>query len=242
MNPIIRIAVLDDHPLFREGVTRSLNEFDDFQVVGAGSTRDDALRIVQDQRPDVLILDISMPGGGLIAAAEILTRDPLQKIVLLTVSEASDDVTYALRSGAKGYVLKGVGTTELAEILRIIASGESYVSPTLSARLLSNWSNLEEKIDPIATLSDREKEILALVAGGLSNKRVALRLDLQEKTVKHHMTRILAKLKVGNRTEAAVMLRDALGAQGLKIVQDEVVSTGADASAAGQEQIPGRAN
>jgi two-component system nitrate/nitrite response regulator NarL len=110
-------------------------------------------------------------------------------------------------------VLKGVGSRMLAEILRAVASGESYLSPTLSARLLSGLSALSgsaAKPDPIADLTDRERDILRLVASGLSNKHVALRLDLQEKTVKHYMTRILAKLNVRNRTEAAMVLRDAI--------------------------------
>jgi two-component system nitrate/nitrite response regulator NarL len=209
----IRLAVIDDHPLFREGVTRSLSEIGGFEMVGEGGSRDDAVRIAGEVRPDILLMDISMPGGGLSAIAPILERHPAQKIVMLTVSEASDDIAKALNGGAKGYVLKGVGSRMLAEILRAVASGESYLSPTLSARLLSGLSALSgsaAKPDPIADLTDREREILRLVASGLSNKHVALRLDLQEKTVKHYMTRILAKLNVRNRTEAAMVLRDAI--------------------------------
>jgi DNA-binding NarL/FixJ family response regulator len=209
----IRLAVIDDHPLFREGVTRSLSEIGGFEMVGEGGSRDDAVRIAGEVRPDILLMDISMPGGGLSAIAPILERHPAQKIVMLTVSEASDDIAKALNGGAKGYVLKGVGSRMLAEILRAVASGESYLSPTLSARLLSGLSaqsGSAAKPDPIADLTDREREILRLVASGLSNKHVALRLDLQEKTVKHYMTRILAKLNVRNRTEAAMVLRDAI--------------------------------
>jgi DNA-binding NarL/FixJ family response regulator len=212
MTAAIRLAVVDDHPLFREGVTRSLAEIGGFEIVGEGASTDDALRITGDERPDILLMDISMPGGGLNAIAPILERHPTQKIVLLTVSEASEDIARALNSGAKGYVLKGVGSRTLAEILRAVASGENYVSPTLSARLLSDLSarsGASVKPDPIANLTSREKDILTLVAAGLSNKRVALELDLHEKTVKHHMTRVLAKLNVSNRTEAAMALRDA---------------------------------
>lgn len=209
----IRIAVIDDHPLFREGVTRSLSEVGGFEIVGVGGTGDDAVRIVQEKRPHILLMDISMPGGGISAIRLILELVPDQKIVMLTVSEASDDVSRALNSGAKGYVLKGVGSRALAEVIRTVASGESYVSPTLSARLLSDLSARSDPLsrpDPISDLTAREREILKLVAGGLSNKRVALQLNLQEKTVKHHMTHILAKLRVSNRTEAAMALRDAV--------------------------------
>jgi two-component system nitrate/nitrite response regulator NarL len=209
MTKAIRIAVIDDHPLFREGVTRSLAEIGGFEIVGEGSTKDDALRIAAEKHPDIVLLDISMPGGGLSAVSAILDLNPAQKIVMLTVSEASDDVAKALNGGARGYVLKGVGARALAEILTTVAAGESYISPTLSARVLSALSESSAKRDPIAGLTDREREVLALVAAGLSNKRVALKLDLHEKTVKHHMTRIFAKLHVNNRTEAAIAFRDA---------------------------------
>jgi len=207
----ISIAVVDDHPLFREGVTRSLAEFGDFEIAGEGGTSEDALRLVEEQRPDILLLDISMPGGGLIAARQILERFPQQKIVMLTVSEATDDAAKALAAGAKGYVLKGVGSQALAEAIRLVAAGESYVSPTLSARLFGELSAHSRPASArlMTQLTAREREILRLVAAGLSNKRVALELDLQEKTVKHHMTRILAKLQVSNRTQAAMAFRDA---------------------------------
>jgi Response regulator containing a CheY-like receiver domain and an HTH DNA-binding domain len=208
----IKIAVVDDHPLFREGVMRSLSDIPEFEMVGEGGSRDDAVRIVRDLCPDVMLMDISMPGNGLEAIREALNQCPELKIVMLTVSETSEDISKALRLGAKGYVLKGVGSRGLADVVRTVAAGESYVSPALSARLIAGLSNLpdpEEKEDPLAELTEREHEVLQLVASGLSNKRVARELDLHEKTVKHHMTRILSKLKVTNRTEAALALRDA---------------------------------
>ncbi|CAN7637882.1 response regulator transcription factor [Rhizobium rhizogenes] len=214
MTTAISLAVIDDHPLFREGVIRSLAEIGGFSIVGEGSTKDDAVRIAAEARPDVLLMDISMPGGGLEAIPSILERVPDQKIVMLTVSEASDDVTTALRNGAKGYVLKGVGSRTLAEILRTVASGESYVAPTLSARLISGQGNAPGKADLIRELTDRESEVLQLVATGLSNKQIGLKLDLHEKTVKHHMTQIFTKLGVTNRTEAAMAFRDALERNG----------------------------
>ncbi|MBW6425901.1 response regulator transcription factor [Rhizobium sp. XQZ8] len=207
----IKIAVVDDHPLFREGVMRSLGEIANFEMVGEGGSKDDAIRIVHDICPDVMLMDISMPGNGLEALTEALEHCPEIKIVMLTVSEASEDIAKALRLGAKGYVLKGVGSRALADVIDTVASGESYVSPALSARLIAGLSapDAEDKPDPMAELTDREQEVLNLVASGLSNKRVARELDLHEKTVKHHMTRILSKLKVTNRTEAALALRDA---------------------------------
>jgi two-component system nitrate/nitrite response regulator NarL len=212
MTAAIRVAVVDDHPLFREGVTRSLSEIRGFVVVGEGSSSQDAVRLAAEENPDIVLLDISMPGGGLLAVKAILERQPNQKVVMLTVSESSDDIMRALDSGARGYVLKGVGSKTLAEILIAVAAGERYVSPMLSAQLLSNLTarSTTPRPHPIAELTGRERQVLELVAAGLSNKRIGLKLDLHEKTVKHHMTNILAKLNVANRTEAAMALRDAL--------------------------------
>ncbi|TGW07719.1 response regulator transcription factor [Mesorhizobium sp. M2D.F.Ca.ET.145.01.1.1] len=207
----IRIAIVDDHPLFREGVTRSLSEIGGFEVVGEGATAQDAERIASTVQPDILLLDISMPGGGLAAVASILADHPAQKIVMLTVSEANADVTKALNAGVHGYILKGVGSRSLADILRNVAAGESHLSPMLSARLLSDVQSLQPTngvADRLRQLTGRQTEILRLVAEGLSNKEVALRLELQEKTVKHHMTGVLSKLSVRNRTEAALMMRE----------------------------------
>ncbi|MBE1710634.1 MULTISPECIES: response regulator [Mesorhizobium] len=207
----IRIAIVDDHPLFREGVTRSLSEIGGFEIVGEGATAQDAERIASTVQPDILLLDISMPGGGLSAVASILAVHPAQKIVMLTVSETNADVTTALNAGVQGYILKGVGSRALAEILRNVAAGESYLSPMLSARLLSDLQSPQSAngvADRLRQLTERQTEILRLVAEGLSNKEVALRLELQEKTVKHHMTGVLSKLNVRNRTEAALMMRE----------------------------------
>lgn len=216
MTPAISIAVVDDHPLFREGVIRSLAEMERFKVVAEGSSREDAVRIAAEAKPDILLLDLSMPGGGLGALSSILKASPGMSVVVLTASEAAEDVAAALNGGAKGYVLKGVGSRSLAEVLSSVAGGETYVTPSLSARLLSTLSNVAHSpivTDPIQSLTEREFEVLGLVAGGLSNKRIALQLDLHEKTVKHHMSRILAKLRVSNRTEAAMMYRNSVVAE-----------------------------
>jgi DNA-binding NarL/FixJ family response regulator len=209
MTAVVRITIVDDHPLFREGVTRSLRELGGFEIIGEGATAADAERLAKGQ-PDIMLLDISMPGGGLAAAANILRQHPDQKIVMLTVSEANADLALALKTGVRGYILKGVGSSSLAEILNSVAAGERYVSPTLSAQLLTDLIRPDrQQADALAGLSDREVGILSLVAEGMSNKEVAKRLSLQEKTVKHHMTRVFAKLNVRNRTEAALLMHHA---------------------------------
>lgn len=215
----IRILVVDDHPMFREGVSRSLSEQPDLKVCGEGASAEEAIRLDRELRPDVILLDLSMPGGGLNALRIILEQSPDARIVVLTASEADEDVLMALRSGARGYVLKGVPATTLIEVVRGAIMGESYVSPALAARILAElrtgtppvagMEKSDSTQDMLAGLTRREEEILKLVAAGNSNKEVARRLDLQEKTIKHHMTRILQKLNVRNRTEAAMLLRDA---------------------------------
>lgn len=208
----IRVAVIDDHPLFRAGVAQSLTETGRFDVVAEGSTQDDAVQVVGDHEPDILLLDVSIPGGGLEALTAIVARHPSQKIVMLTVSESAGDVTRAMREGACGYVLKGVEAGSLSQILSSIAAGERYVSPALSARLLSNAGATRHPagVSLVDALNERQRRILDLVSAGLSNKEIALELDLQEKTIKHQMTRIFSTLAVSNRTEAAMVFRDAL--------------------------------
>lgn len=210
MSGPVRIAIFDDHPLFREGVSRSIAEVGGFHIVCQGATAAEAEAHAAIGQQDIFLLDISMPGGGLEVAAKILARTPSQKIVILTASEADADVARALEIGVSGYVVKGVGAKALAEILRSVAAGERYVSPTLSARLLTDLMHQNKaKTDLVSQLSEREAGVLKIVAEGLSNKEVAIRLGLQEKTVKHHMTQVLTKLNVRNRTEAAILLHQS---------------------------------
>lgn len=209
MPEMVTLVVADDHPLYREGVVRFLAEQPDFKVVGEGASADEAVSLVASHGPDIVLLDISMPGGGLSAASRIAAEFPAVKVVMLTVSEHDEDVHEALQTGAMGYVLKGVGGAELVRMVREIAAGSSYVSPSLAAQLLKaaggSGAKSVSSSDKLAALTDREKQILEHVAEGMSNKQVARVLDLQEKTVKHHMTSILKKLEVRNRVEAAIL-------------------------------------
>ena len=161
---LLRIVVIDDHPLLREGVARSLEESGRFKLVGQGGSAADAVKLVSEHTPDLLLLDLSMPGGGVEAAREIAGKWPKVRIVVLTVSEADEDVMAALRTGARGYVLKGVGAAALVEILEGVAVGESYVSPSLAMRLLTEFRDRTElsAADPISTLTQREIETLKL--------------------------------------------------------------------------------
>ncbi|TAV48209.1 response regulator transcription factor [Rhizobium leguminosarum] len=202
----ITIGVVDDHPLFREGVTRSLSEISGFIVVAEGASSDDAAMIASDNHPDIMLLDVSMPGGGLSAVSDVLARSPTTKVLMLTVSEEVDTLLGALQRGAMGYVLKGVGSRGLAEAIQTVMRGSRYISPTMSAKVMEN--SLNGGTSDKNSLTPREREVMDLVAQGLSNKHIGLCLSLQEKTVKHHMTQILSKLGASNRTEAALQWRE----------------------------------
>lgn len=209
MTDPIRIVVADDHPLFREGVVLTLIEHGGFSVLAQASSAAEAVEAVETHMPDIVLLDVSMPGSGLTAANEISKRFPAVGIIMLTVSEEDEDLLGALRGGARGYVLKGVSAQELTEVLKNVASGASYVSPALAARVLAAMQSRGQKALPeTESLSQREIEILRLVATGMSNKEIARDTNLQEKTVKHYMTNILQKLQVRNRVEAALKARD----------------------------------
>lgn len=205
----IRIALVDDHPLLREGVGNTLAAEADFEVAGQGANADDALRLASELLPDLILLDVSMEGGGINAARSIAAACPIVKIVMLTVSEDEEDVLAALKAGARGYVLKGVSGPQLVSIVRAVHAGEPYVSPALAASLLTEMREDSRKAnpsqDPLSGLTPRERQILEQVAMGRSNKEIADELYLAEKTVKHYMTNILQKLHVRNRVEAALL-------------------------------------
>lgn len=213
MSEPVTLVVVDDHPLYRAGVVRTLADAPDLRVLGEGASADDALELVRRAQPKVVLLDLSMPGGGVEAARRIAADFPDTMIVMLTASENDDDIMESLAAGARGYVLKGVGAHDLLSVVRAVAAGGSYVSPSLAGRLLvtmkAKGADRAAK-SPLAALTDREEEILRQVAAGKSNKEVGRALGLQEKTVKHYMTSILQKLQLRNRTEAALFARDNL--------------------------------
>ena len=206
----MHVVVADDHPLFRGGVVLTLQEHGGFAVVAQVGTADEAVAAVETHMPDVALLDISMPGSGLAAAGTIARRFPAVALVMLTASETDDDLLTALKTGARGYVLKGVGADELTRIVQAVAEGASYVPPALAGRVLAALQDRRRGPPPpeVEELTEREVEILRHLALGLSNKEIARALDLQEKTIKHYMTNILQKLQVRNRVEAALKARD----------------------------------
>jgi DNA-binding NarL/FixJ family response regulator len=204
----IRILVADDHPLFREGVVHSLTSEPGLTVVGQASCGEEALRMARDLLPDVAILDIGMQGwNGIVTAEKITAACPATRIMMLTVAEDEDKLLASFKAGARAYVLKGVSAHELARVVRSVAQGEVYVTPSLAAGILLTLSRDHTHVpqDPIAELTERESEILNQVVRGLTNREIGERLHLSEKTIKHYITNILEKLHVRSRVEAAIL-------------------------------------
>lgn len=208
MNTKIGVAVIDDHPLFREGVVHTLSASEEFVVVGQGASADDAIRLAAEVAPDVMLLDMKLPGGGLEALNAIASGRSGAKVVMLTIVDDEEVMARAFKTGARGYVLKGAGGNEVKEAVRLVARGEPYVSPQLVPKLLDMMSGIRSgqssSFESSVEFTEREEQILTFLSHGLSNKQIAFRMSLSEKTVKYYITHVLKKLRVRNRVEAAL--------------------------------------
>ena len=200
----IRIVVIDDHTLFRRGITALLSRVPGFAIVGEAADGFDGIKAVLAHQPDVVLLDLHMPGiSGADAMKAILTEAPGTHIVMLTVSEDADDLMLALRAGALGYLLKNIESDFLVDSVRRAADGESVMSPEMTAKLMREVRTGGTAAAQPA-LSPREREILTHLARGASNKEIARDLDVAESTVKIHVQHILRKLDLNSRVQAAV--------------------------------------
>lgn len=200
----IRAAIVDDHPLFREGLLHAFSREADIEVVEVGQSAEDAVSIASALKPDIILMDMSMPGGGVTAIERISAICPTVKVLVLSAIADQTQVCAAMRKGARGYVLKGIGITDLMQTVRLIVVGGTYVEPSLAAHLLAHFG---EKEGRLSGLAPREEQVLQLITLGFSNKEVARALLLTEKTVKHYVTSVLRKLNVRNRVEAAMLGR-----------------------------------
>ncbi|NJM34156.1 MAG: response regulator transcription factor [Rhodomicrobium sp.] len=214
---VIRLAIFDDHPIMRQGLLHTFEREPGFEIVGEGGSAAEAVRITEAALPDIVLLDINMPGDG-VAAARTLSRScPAVRIVMLTAHDSEEYVVEALRGGASGYIVKGVSSDELIKTVRAVHDGEGYVSPGLAAKLLGKRGRSSAHQPPsppaaqLVELTSREEEILRFVCEGQSNREIGNNLGLTEKTIKHYMTNILQKLHARNRVEAALIARDRLG-------------------------------
>jgi len=205
----IRVLIVDDHDLFRSGLRTLLDEQDGVVVVGEAAGGVEAVRIVSESAPDVVVMDLNMPGmTGVEATRQISTIAPLTRVVVLTISDQDGDVMDAIFAGACGYLLKDASIQELMQGIRAAAVGESLISPTIAAKVLrrvrssSSQPDIERTIR--AELSEREIEVLKLIANGKDNAQIAGDLHISPKTVKNHISNILMKLQIDNRIQAAV--------------------------------------
>jgi DNA-binding NarL/FixJ family response regulator len=218
MDAKIRVAVIDEYPLFRDGVAYTLEAQSDIEVVARGDSSRDAVRIAREYEPDVIVLDIGVLGSTLASADDILLQHPGVGILALAMTAGGELVSSALQRGVRGFLMKGASAHELVQAVRALKRGEYYVSPSIAAKLLmradASTAKAATQVNRISELTQREKEILSILVKGCSNKEIGNKLTLSEKTIKHHVTNILQKLQVRNRVEAALMAagRTAAGA------------------------------
>jgi DNA-binding NarL/FixJ family response regulator len=203
----LRVLLVDDHDLFRTGL-RNLLEEQGVQVVGEAASGSDALRIVREIAPDVVVMDLNMPGiSGVEATREITSIAPLTRVVVLTISDQDDDVMDAIVAGACGYLVKDSSIEELMRGITAAAVGESLISPPIASKVLQRMRavTLDQGAETIrAELSERELDVLRLIANGKDNSEIAEALHISPKTVKNHISNILMKLQIDNRIQAAV--------------------------------------
>lgn len=202
----LRVFLLDDHDIVRKGVRALLESDEDIEIVGEASTIGDARRLIPDLRPQVVVLDTQLPdGSGIDLCRDLRTLAPEARTLVLTSQDDEETIVAAMHAGAVGYVLKQVEGTSLLSAVRTIASGHSLVDPALARRMINWMEQTSDAPAELAGLTDQQLRILALLAEGLTNREIGTRLYLAEKTVKNHVTRILAKLGVQRRTQAALL-------------------------------------
>jgi DNA-binding NarL/FixJ family response regulator len=212
----VRILVVDDHPMFRLGLVALLGSMDGLEVVAEAATLAAAVAAVDEHDVDIVIMDLHLgDDSGVAATREVLARRPGVGVLVVTMLDDDDNVVAALRAGARGYLLKGAGPTEIERGIRAVAAGEVLLAPGVASRAVPLLTGARRvAAEPFPQLTEREREVLELVAQGLDNLRIARRLALSDKTVRNHVSNILNKLAVNDRSAAVARARDAgLGTQ-----------------------------
>jgi DNA-binding NarL/FixJ family response regulator len=205
----IRVMLVDDQELFRRGLDLVLRDEPDIEIVGEAGDGLAAIERAAELQPDVVMMDVRLPGvGGIEAARRIRNAQPATKVVMLTVSDDEEDLFGAIRAGASGYLLKQISIDEVADAVRAVVRGQALVTPSMATKLFSEFNVLSRRVDAqhgtTPRLTDREVEVLRLVAKGMSNKEIATELVIAENTVKNHVRNILEKLQMRSRMEAAM--------------------------------------
>lgn len=211
----IRILLVDDQALFREGLRTLLSVYDDLTIIGEANNGQEAVTFVAQDQPDVILMDLRMPVlDGVAATRRILAEHPNCRVIVLTTFDDDEHVFDGLRAGAVGYLLKDVPSEKLVEAIRATAAGQSFLQPSVAAKVVAEFARLADAPAPdpqaslVEPLSERELEILEQIANGSSNKEIAQKLYITEGTVKNHVTNILGKLGVRDRTQAAIKAKD----------------------------------
>ncbi len=208
----LRIMIADDHPLFRNGIASLLKATPQMEVVGEAATGEEIIQQAPILQPDVILMDLQMPdGGGIEATRRILQSNPLIRILIVTMFEEDASVFAALRAGARGYVLKDADEEEIVRATRAVGNGEAIFSPSIAQRFLNFFASSQHPIPPSSfpDLTERERDILHLIASGYNNTQIAERLTLSLKTVANYVSNILGKLQVADRSQAIVRAREA---------------------------------
>lgn len=201
MTDTIKVLVVDDHALFRRGVVELLREQPDFSLVGEAGSGPEALKLSRQSKPDVVLLDVHMPGGGGVAAVRGLKQNPGLQVLMLTISEKNEDLLAAIEAGADGYLLKSAEPEELCRAIRQVVTGQSVLSPEVTAQVMHAAARAWSR-QPQVELSAREHEVLVELAQGATTAEIAVKLVISPNTVKTHIRRLLEKLEASNRAEA----------------------------------------
>jgi DNA-binding NarL/FixJ family response regulator len=211
----MKVVVADDHPIFREGLAGAIGGLDDVEVVGQAGNGAEAVAAARELAPDVVVMDLHMPEmNGIEATRQIAETAPETAVLVLTMLEDDESVFAAMRAGARGYLVKGAERRDIARALEAVSRGEVIFGPAVAARALAAFTGAQPR-GPFPELTEREHEILDLVARGLTNQAIASRLVLSEKTVRNHVSNVFMKLQVGDRATAIVRAREAgLGGSG----------------------------
>lgn len=211
MEPL-RVLIADDHPVFRNGMRALLNSVPDMEVAGEASTGEEVIELSARLQPDVILMDVQMPGiGGIEATRRILHTSPHIMILVVTMFEDEESVFAALRAGARGYVLKGASPTEMVRAIQAVGSGEAIFSPAIARHLIEFFAAPRPVVPPhlFPELTEREREVLTLIAQGRRNPEIAQVLVLSMKTVRNHVSNIFSKLQVADRAQAIIRAREA---------------------------------
>jgi two-component system, NarL family, nitrate/nitrite response regulator NarL len=214
MSRKIRIGVIDDHPLLLDGILHALRTTPDYEIIGTGETKAAAIAMAETLRPEIMLLDVGIAGGGIEAAHHIAKVYSDVKLIMFTASDRPDHVNAALAAGVMGYVLKGATSRELCESIRIVCGGKRYITPELALTMLSPHPSSiarpsgDSGVPKLSKrdFTSREIDVIQLLSAGKTNKVIAQELTLSEKTVKHHMSNIMEKLQVHSRLSAALIL------------------------------------